>query len=227
MSIQTQKLQHSTQPTKSAQAAAAAEAAGSAETKSSEAKSAALAEKGTIKQQKHEILVADSFDAMKLRDGLLRGIFSYGFETPSAIQQRAILPMLSGKDIIAQAQSGTGKTGTFCIGILQQLDLRNPHTQALILAPTRELADQTRKVMLALGDYLDVTVHMCVGGTQVREDQRILSKGVQVVVGTPGRTNHMIQAGHLRLDSCKVFCLNIYCLTYIYVNNAINYNRQR
>ena len=159
-------------------------------------------------KKKQEICVADSFDAMKLRDELLRGIFSYGFETPSVIQQKAILPMISGKDIIAQAQSGTGKTATFCIGILQQLDLTNPDTQALILSPTRELADQTRKVMLALGDYLDITVHMCVGGTQVKEDQRVLAKGVQIVVGTPGRTNHMIQHGYLRLDSCKVFCLD-------------------
>lgn len=159
-------------------------------------------------QKKQEICVADSFDAMRLREELLRGIFSYGFETPSVIQQKAILPMISGKDIIAQAQSGTGKTATFCIGILQQLDLTNPDTQALILSPTRELADQTCRVMLALGDYLDITVHMCVGGTQVREDIRKLSKGVQIVVGTPGRTNHMIQHGHLRLDSCRIFCLD-------------------
>ena len=161
---------------------------------------------GSPRQQ--TLLVADSFDAMGLRDNLLRGIFSYGFETPSAIQQKAILPMTSGKDIIAQAQSGTGKTATFCIGILQQLDLENPCTQALVLAPTRELADQSRRVMLELGDYLDVTVQMCVGGTQVKENQRLLSKGAQVVVGTPGRTLHMIQHGHLRLDGCNTFCLD-------------------
>lgn len=88
----------------------------------------------------------ESFDAMNLHDNLLRGIYAYGFEKPSAIQQRAIKPMSLGRDIIAQAQSGTGKTATFAVGILQMLDPAVTDCQALVLAPTRELAQQIVKV---------------------------------------------------------------------------------
>ncbi|OON16166.1 hypothetical protein X801_08024, partial [Opisthorchis viverrini] len=84
----------------------------------------------------------DSFDRMNLKEGLLRGIFAYGFEKPSAIQQRAILPSIEGRNVIAQAQSGTGKTATFSIAMLQQINTADPRCQALVLAPTRELAKQ-------------------------------------------------------------------------------------
>ncbi|XP_028101221.1 eukaryotic initiation factor 4A-13-like [Camellia sinensis] len=100
--------------------------------------------------------VYDSFDAMGLQENLLRGIYAYGFEKPSAIQQRGIVPFCKGLDVIQQAQSGTGKTATFCSGILQQLDYGIVECQALVLAPTRELAQQIEKVMRALGDYLHV-----------------------------------------------------------------------
>eukprot|EP01047_Picozoa_sp_COSAG01_P051897 COSAG01_NODE_5400_length_4287_cov_4.345272_4_plen_151_part_00 len=104
----------------------------------------------------------DSFDAMGLAEPLLRGIYAYGFEKPSAIQQRAIKPLMSGQDTIAQAQSGTGKTAAFGIGVLQSVDIEDRRTQALILAPTRELALQIQKVIIALGDYLKC---QCVGTT--------------------------------------------------------------
>ncbi|KAI4979921.1 hypothetical protein ZWY2020_016674 [Hordeum vulgare] len=112
--------------------------------------------------------VHESFDDMGLQENLLRGIYAYGFEKPSAIQQRGIVPFCKGLDVIQQAQSGTGKTATFCSGILQQLDYGLVECQALVLAPTRELAQQIEKVMRALGDYLGVKVHACVGGTSVR-----------------------------------------------------------
>ncbi|KAD2393803.1 hypothetical protein E3N88_40780 [Mikania micrantha] len=152
--------------------------------------------------------VYDSFDAMGLQENLLRGIYAYGFEKPSAIQQRGIVPFTKGLDVIQQAQSGTGKTATFCSGILQQLDYNVVECQALVLAPTRELAQQIEKVMRALGDYLGVKVHACVGGTSVREDQRILSAGVHVVVGTPGRVFDMLRRQSLRADYIKMFVLD-------------------
>jgi translation initiation factor 4A len=152
--------------------------------------------------------IAENFDDMELREDLLRGIYAYGFEKPSAIQQRAILPVLAGRDTIAQAQSGTGKTATFAISLLQKLDLTLNQCQALVLAPTRELAQQIQKVVIALGDYMKCNIHACVGGTAVREDIRILSQGVHVVVGTPGRVYDMINRGALRLDHCKLFCLD-------------------
>merc|ERR1711975_171378 len=97
-----------------------------------------------------EYPVVDSFDDLDLQEGLLRGIYSYGFEKPSAVQQRAICPVLDGRDTIGQAQSGTGKTATFVVGALQRIDYRKNACQALVLAPTRELALQTQRVALAL-----------------------------------------------------------------------------
>jgi len=150
----------------------------------------------------------DSFDAMGLSEPLLRGIYAYGFEKPSAIQQRAIKPLMSGSDTIAQAQSGTGKTAAFGIGVLQSVDIADRRTQALILAPTRELALQIQKVVIALGDYLKCQCHACVGGTSVREDMSRLEAGVHVVVGTPGRVFDMINRRALYTDTIKVFVLD-------------------
>ena len=106
--------------------------------------------------------------------------------------------LLSGHDVIAQAQSGTGKTATFSIAILQQLDISVTECQALVLAPTRELAQQIQKVVIALGDYMEAQCHACIGGTNVREDMVKLQSGVHVVVGTPGRVFDMINRRALR-----------------------------
>lgn len=152
--------------------------------------------------------VTDNFDNMELKADLLRGVYAYGFERPSAIQQRAIMPIITGRDCIAQAQSGTGKTATFSISILQRIDTTVKKTQALILAPTRELAQQIQKVVIALGDYLNVDCHACVGGTAVREDMAKLNDGPHVVVGTPGRVFDMINRGALKTEGVKMFCLD-------------------
>jgi len=150
----------------------------------------------------------DNFDNMNLRDELLRGIYSYGFERPSTIQQKAIVPTISGRDVIAQAQSGTGKTATFAIGVLQQLDFSKPQCQALLLAPTRELAAQIQKVVSALGDYLGVKAYACIGGTRVKHDMAILQEGVHVVVGTPGRVLDLIDRRSFDTSKIKVFVLD-------------------
>jgi len=152
--------------------------------------------------------VVDNFDNMDLKAELLRGIYAYGFERPSAIQQRAIVPVVKGHDVIAQAQSGTGKTATFSISILQKLDMTIKQCQALILAPTRELAQQIQKVVIALGDYMNIECHACVGGTNVREDMAKLQDGCHVVVGTPGRVYDMINRRALKTDHLKMFCMD-------------------
>jgi translation initiation factor 4A len=152
--------------------------------------------------------VVASFDDMNLKDDLLRGIYAYGFEKPSAIQQRGILPILSGHDTIAQAQSGTGKTATFSISVLQKIEAKVNQTQALILAPTRELAQQICKVVRNLGDFLNVSCHACIGGTLVRDDIRFLQQGQQIVVGTPGRVYDMINRKVLSLAQTKMFVLD-------------------
>jgi len=149
-----------------------------------------------------------SFDDMNLKDELLRGIYAYGFESPSAIQQRAVLPIVAGNDTIAQAQSGTGKTAAFTISALQTLDFNNAKCQTLVLAPTRELAQQIRKVFASIGDFLKVSSHACVGGTSVREDVNLLTRGVQVVVGTPGRVGDMIRRNALSTKFVRMFILD-------------------
>jgi translation initiation factor 4A len=118
------------------------------------------------------------------------------------------LLVCSGRDIIGQAQSGTGKTATFSIGVLQQLDYSKKECQALILAPTRELAQQIQKVVSHLGDYLGVLCHACIGGTKVKSDVQTLLNGVHVVVGTPGRVYDMLCRRALKPDSIRVFILD-------------------
>jgi len=155
-----------------------------------------------------EYPVFESFDDYDLNENLLRGIYSYGFEKPSAIQQRGIKPILDGRDTIGQAQSGTGKTATFTIGCLQRIDYSLKACQSLILAPTRELANQIQKVALALGDYNNVKCHACIGGTSVRDDIDKLREGQHLVVGTPGRVFDMIGKRHLRVDDLITFVLD-------------------
>jgi len=152
--------------------------------------------------------VCENFDDMNLKEELLRGIYAYGFEKPSAIQQRAIVPCIKGMDVIAQAQSGTGKTATFSIAVLEKIDTSLKETQALILAPTRELAQQIQKVVMSLGDYMGAQCHACIGGTSVREDMRKLDIGQHVVVGTPGRVFDMISRKVLRPNDIKQFVLD-------------------
>jgi len=152
--------------------------------------------------------VCENFDDMNLKEELLRGIYAYGFEKPSAIQQRAIVPCIKGMDVIAQAQSGTGKTATFSIAILEKIDTGIRECQALILAPTRELAQQIQKVVMSLGDYMGAQCHACIGGTSVREDMRKLDVGQHIVVGTPGRVFDMISRKVLRASDIKQFVLD-------------------
>jgi ATP-dependent RNA helicase len=145
---------------------------------------------------------------MGLREELLRGIYAYGFEKPSAIQPRSIKPIVKGKDVIAQAQSGTGKTATFSVAILQSLETTVRESQVLCLSPTRELATQIQKVILALGDFMNVQCHACIGGTNLGEDIRKLDYGQHVVSGTPARVFDMIRRRVLRTRSIKTLVLD-------------------
>ncbi|GMK55716.1 hypothetical protein CspeluHIS016_0207720 [Cutaneotrichosporon spelunceum] len=159
-------------------------------------------------ESSESVTVAPTFEALNLREDLLRGVYAYNFEKPSAIQQRAIIPIIRGRDVIAQAQSGTGKTATFAISALQSLDLNIRETQVLVLSPTRELAVQIQTVVLALGDYMNVSCHACIGGTSVGEDIRKLEAGQQVVSGTPGRVFDMIRRRNLRTKDIKMLILD-------------------
>jgi translation initiation factor 4A len=155
-----------------------------------------------------EITITKSFDDMSLKDDLLRGIYAFGFEKPSGIQSKAILPMSTGRDILAQAQSGTGKTGTFVIGSLSRVDPAIKAPQVLIMVHTHELAQQIAKVATAIGSHMKLQVLCAVGGSQVRDNIRALEQGVQFIVGTPGRIYDLVNRDVLDRRNIRVLILD-------------------
>jgi len=134
----------------------------------------------------------ESFDDMELKDSLLRGVYSFGFEKPSMIQQLAIRPVTAGGDVIGQAQSGTGKTGAFTIGILNRIDDSKKHLQAIVMLPTRELALQVNDVVKGISAHMDIEVVLAIGGASTREQLDSISRGAQFMIGTPGRIFDLI-----------------------------------
>jgi superfamily II DNA/RNA helicase len=156
-----------------------------------------------------EAKVYESFEDMNLiPDELLRGVFAFGFEKPSEIQKRGIMPIAEGRDLLAQAQSGTGKTGTFTIGSLCRVDPKLSEVQVLILVPTHELADQIQRVAAGLGSYLKIKSHAAMGGHPVRDDIAAIRNGCQFLVGTPGRIYDLCHRGILRRDNIRVLILD-------------------
>jgi len=154
-------------------------------------------------------------DAAELKEGVMRGIYSYGFEKPSPIQREGIIPMITSdkdgkrRDIIAQAQSGTGKTGCFVIGTLNIVDPTKPYTQALILAPTHELAHQIERVVIGIGHFCKVVVQLLVGGTSVDGDREKLDNNPpHIIVGTPGRVHDMIRRKYLKTERITIVILD-------------------
>lgn len=145
----------------------------------------------------------ESFDEMNLNEELLRGIYANGFDKPSPIQKIAIDPIIKRRDMIAQAQSGTGKTGAFTVGSLQIIDFNLLEPQIICIAPTRELAIQISKVFNQIGSYCNVKTVTCIGGINARLDEEALKEGRHVVVGCPGRIYHMINKGIFKLKNIK------------------------
>lgn len=177
----------------------------------SQEKKTAPQDQNSFEDDQSGVEIVASFDDMPLHQHLLRGIYSYGFEKPSSIQQRAIVPFTRGGDIIAQAQSGTGKTGAFSIGLLQRMDFRRPVTQGLVLSPTRELAQQTSEVISRIGEFLAEGKTFCetfVGGTKVQDDMRKLQGRVIIAVGTPGRVVDVTKRSALKMDHLQVIVLD-------------------
>jgi len=152
-----------------------------------------------------------SFDELENIDkNILRGIFSYGFEKPSPIQRKAIKPIIAKRDIVAQAQSGTGKTATFSIGALSLIDLKDNNTQVLVLSPTRELTIQTAKVMSSIGSMMDgLRVQTLFGGSSV-EDYSGFNKRVSphIICGCPGRVHDMMRRGNITTKTIKLIILD-------------------
>ncbi|KAK9795229.1 hypothetical protein WJX73_007303 [Symbiochloris irregularis] len=154
------------------------------------------------------IKAVTTFESILKKPDVLRGAFNFGFEKPSAIQQRAILPILEGRDLIAQAQSGTGKTSMIALTVCEKVDIRTNEPQVLILSPTRELAQQTEKMIQALGEFIKIRAHCCIGGTSIGMDMRKLEAGVHAVSGTPGRVFDMIKRRSLRTREINLLVLD-------------------
>ena len=154
-----------------------------------------------------ELKLLTSFEELGLKENLLRGIYSYGFEVPSRIQSYAIPYMIKRQDMIAQSQSGTGKTGAFAIGILNIIDETNKHPQALIVCNTHELAVQIHSVINELGRYLEVNVALLIGGVSILKNIED-AKSCQVMVGTPGRIRDLVERGGFDTNLIRVLVID-------------------
>ena len=154
--------------------------------------------------------IINNWDDFDIHNDLLRGIYGIGFEKPSPIQKKAIPHILSGKDIIAQAQSGTGKTGTFSIGTLQLINVNEKRTQAILMAPTHELASQSSNVISKIWSMMKgLTIKTFIGGTSVNEDIEYLKKNTpHIIVGTPGRIYDMIKREYINTSYLKIFVMD-------------------
>lgn len=151
-----------------------------------------------------------SWDDLDMDSDILRGIYSYGFEKPSPIQCKAITPMILGKDIIAQAQSGTGKTAAFTIGALSRVELDKNECQVIVLSPTRELSSQTAKVIGSIGSVMKgLRVLNLVGGTSIDDDASTLKNNVpHIITGCPGRIYDMMRRNNIASKTVKLVVLD-------------------
>jgi len=154
--------------------------------------------------------VINKWDELNIDTNILRGIYSFGFEDPSPIQRKAIIPIINKQDIIAQAQSGTGKTGAFSIGALSHVELTSETTQILIMSPTHELTKQIASVISGIGVMMDgLRVKILVGGSSIDDDADSLKSSVpHVIVGCPGRVYDMIRRNHIQPKYIKLIVLD-------------------
>ena len=152
----------------------------------------------------------NDWEDLNINTDILRGVYSYGFESPSPIQKRAIVPIIKGRDIIAQAQSGTGKTASFTIGALSKINLKENKTQALILSPTRELCQQIASVIEGIGSCMEgLRVKCYYGGTNQEQTNTFSSKNTpHIISGCPGRVFDMIRKDKLSTAGIKIIVLD-------------------
>lgn len=157
-----------------------------------------------------QIQIYNKWEDLDLDSDILRGIFAYGYEIPSPIQQKAIKPIIEGRDIIAQAQSGTGKTATFAIGALHAINIKQNSTQVLILSPTRELATQTSTVINELGNFMSgLKTETVIGGSELKSVNTFSNKNTpHIICGCPGRVYDMICRNRINSNTIKLIVLD-------------------
>lgn len=150
----------------------------------------------------------NEFEDYCLKRELLMGIFEKGYEKPSPIQEESIPVALAGRDILARAKNGTGKTGAYLIPLLERVDINKNAIQALVLVPTRELALQTSQICKELGKHLGVQVMVTTGGTSLKDDIMRLYKDVHVVIATPGRILDLMNKGVAQMEKCQILVMD-------------------
>jgi superfamily II DNA/RNA helicase len=152
----------------------------------------------------------NSWDELSINPLLLRGIYAYGFENPSPIQKKSIVPILKGKDVIAQAQSGTGKTACFAISSIELVNTSLKNTQAIIMSPTRELSAQIKSVVDALAiNISSFKSQLLVGGTDLDNDIINLKENQpHVIIGCPGRIYDILRRKYINLELVKLLILD-------------------
>ncbi|KAK1456389.1 ATP-dependent RNA helicase eIF4A [Colletotrichum melonis] len=155
-----------------------------------------------------EHVKAVAFDDMNLKSELLRGVYAYGFERPSSIQQCAIMPIINGHDVIAESSYGAGKTVTCVIPVLQKVRADLKACQALIFVPTRESAFKTQELIVAISDFMNIRCHACVGGVSMLDYEKVFQDAPHVVVGTPGRLRDLIQRSILKTANIELIVLD-------------------
>ncbi len=146
------------------------------------------------------------FENLNLKENLIKGVYIYGFKKPSKIQVKGIQAITTGKDCILQSQSGTGKTATYLLGIMNRLD-DDDKCQCIIITPTRELAIQVHKVATEISKFSNFKIELCTGGTSINKNRSNL-KTTNIVIGTIGRINHMIQENRINLYNIKLVALD-------------------
>lgn len=150
----------------------------------------------------------NEFEEFCLKRELLMGIFEKGWEKPSPIQEAAIPIALGGKDVLARAKNGTGKTGAYCIPVLEQIDPSKDIIQALVIVPTRELALQTSQICIELAKHLDIRVMVTTGGTNLKDDILRIYQKVQLIIATPGRILDLMDKKVADMSNCRILVLD-------------------
>lgn len=149
-----------------------------------------------------------SFDDFELEHNLQLAIYEMGYEKPSPVQEEAIPPAMVGKNIIAKAKTGTGKTAAYGIPLIAKIDVTNDQVQGLVIVPTRELALQTSFMLKSLAKYLTIEIMVSTGGTYIREDIMRLENPVHIVVATPGRILDLAEKGVIDFSDLKAVVLD-------------------
>lgn len=150
----------------------------------------------------------NEFEEFCVKRNLLMGIFEKGWEKPSPIQEVTIPLAMAGKDILARAKNGTGKTGAYSIPVLEQVDPDKDYIQALVIVPTRELALQTSQICIELAKHMNVRIMVTTGGTNLRDDIMRIYQKVHVIIATPGRILDLMDKNVANMDHCKVLVLD-------------------